>query len=205
MIEPDLEDDCASCSIVRQKVSTLSEDLARLCIPEEVKQEAEKIYELLGKPIHRNNKRKHMIYYLVSNAFDSLRKVFWPPKLAYEIGIRKEEIGSAASLFKGKTKNFRAPVINYRPTRYLPLLADILGYDDPNFIEGLSEFGNQLLEKNPRLGENFPQNMAAGIVHRYMMNEGYNGKDKEEFPAKLLLSWNLIRNASEEVSILWNS
>lgn len=187
----------------RQKTRDLSHDLAPLQLSEEVKKEAENIYALLKCPIRKREKRKQMLYYIISNAHYVLGRPFLPNKLAELLDMDRKDIPGATHMFGRNRDGYRAPIINFSPLHYLPLLCEYFNFDD-NFLKGLTELAEELLNKKPSLKENTPQNMAAGILYFYAKINGYTG-DKMEFAKRCSISWNLVRSASEEVSALYNS
>jgi hypothetical protein len=175
-------------------------DLNAYNFPENIKYKADAIFDQLGAPTKRGNERKKMLFYLVYRAYQENDQVINPYNLGAEMGLQRTDVCKASNLFQDN-KGYRPRNKRALPTDALPDLCKEL--DLEHLTESVLELGNEILEKEPRLVDELPHKVAAGILVYFMEIHGIK-ISPELLKDKITFSEVTIKEIHQRVSKIHN-
>lgn len=184
---------------INKPVKHLTE-LGTLNIPDIVKAKADEIYQRMGAPTNRSNKRLHLIFYCSYNGYIECGIAVDPKQLAKEVGIPPNEM-SKASNFRVKAvlakKKKREEVINNydesmtwiidnveqekKNKQFTPLDFIDKYWDDTGLLDDTKndakEMLSGLLNKDPELNEYQAISIAIAFLVYYATISGVDLTD----------------------------
>lgn len=143
------------------------DDIDELPIPDEVKNEALKISEKVGKETKRGKQRRFAVWFLVYNAYRTLGIPIDAYYIANMVGVPKSDIKKAYNVYSPVDTGYTPPLIFTTPQDLIPTYCKQLNFD-PDTIPHVIEIADQIINKEPVLLEKPPRNVAAGIIFLYM-------------------------------------
>jgi hypothetical protein len=149
---------------------SIIKDLEKLELPDIIKIGSYNVYCKLKVTTTRGKRRKKLIFCCAFYAYKERKIPFDPKELAKKVGIGINEISKALSQF---TRNFNYTMINYRYTAidFINYYQPFTGLADEN-LSDIIRLANEILEKDRKLNDQFPQMVAAAIISYYMMING---------------------------------
>jgi len=154
-------------------------DLLKINIPDDIRNEAEKIFQQLKTNTKRGKRRKKMLFYCIFNAYKSLGQPQDPKVIAELVGISATEITKALSMCSESQTNYRPIAVFRQPLDFIPIYHSEVGLN-PDCLSSVLELAHSILNKDPDLYDEYPQVVAAGILHYYMTINGVS-VDKKQF------------------------
>lgn len=190
---------------------TIIKELNKFKIPDNIKLQADLIYNKLNLATRRGKRRKQMLFFCIYNAYKELNIPPFPIKIAEIVGLKKNEINKSFSMFSELQTGYKPRNLNLTALDMLPELCKSLGFND-NDIELCISVGKEIIDNdiknnssnlNERLDQEYPQVVATGIL-RYFTE--INGIDinKKKFADNVCISDNAIKNIKDKVSMIHN-
>jgi transcription initiation factor TFIIIB Brf1 subunit/transcription initiation factor TFIIB len=172
---------------IKNTNKTIKNDLEQYKIPEEIKNEANRIYTNLKINTKRGRRRKLLIFYCIFNAYKSFNKPKDPKMVAEIVGIKPNEIPKALSMC-----SFKMPYTNKITNKLstpIDFIKDYLNIININStaLPKIIEFAENILKENPKLLVLYPQVVASGILYYYLIING-GQIDKKVFADAVKLS-----------------
>ena len=151
--------------------SSLLNDLSKLQISDQIKNEAESIYQSLHKDTKRKTNRKRQIFYCLYRAYHDSGEVKEPTEIAKIVGLKSSEINAAFALFSQIQTGYPNPIVQRTPQDFVPGILQSVGVDLED-RSALMELFDEILQKDPSLLEEFPQAVAGAIIFYYLEING---------------------------------
>lgn len=148
-------------------------DLEQYSIPQDVKEEANKIYKSLNISIKRGKRRKRVIFFCLFHAFHRLGQTKDPKQLADLLGISPTEATKASVHCTEELVEY------YSPIDFLENIIESVGLDKSTCLEEIKALIQKVIEKDSEIQEFYPQVVAAAVVLFYMISQGYSVNRKE--------------------------
>ncbi|MCJ7636188.1 MAG: hypothetical protein MUO21_01725 [Nitrososphaeraceae archaeon] len=169
-------DDWSRTSVVRQDRSILN-DLKPFHFPDEIKNQADAIYNKMIPRVRRGKIRNQMLFFCVYCAYLELNQDVNPIQLGAEFKLKPGDVQRCDSIFSPLQTGYRPPSTNISPTRYLPDYCQNmeLSQEATNEVIQLSA---SILKKDPTLFQENPQTVAAGLLRYYTITNGIDDPQK---------------------------
>lgn len=160
---------------------TFLSELRKLDIAEDVATEANRIWQELPPECKKNKKRSFRQFFCIYNACKNIGRPQVPKTVANIVGLPYNKISKAVKKF---------PIIN-GPTHtsfvdFIPTYCEKIGIDD-NTVVSIQDLGRSILVKCRELDDEFPQNIAVGMIVYYLAISGVE-IDRKAFSKKVQLS-----------------
>jgi len=178
-------------------------DLNKIQLPDNVKAEAEKIFQQLDLNTKRGRRRKRLLFYCVYNAYKTLGQTKDPKIVAAMVGIGNNEITKAFSMCSTIQTNYQPPCVQHSPEQYIQSCMDLVGLNQDCY-EDVLEKCRIVMNADSSLEEEYPQNVAIAVVYLYIVING--GKmDRKDFSKIFKLSDMTIYKMYNRVEAAYNS
>lgn len=187
----------------RRPEKSILSDLSKIQIPDNIKVEAEKIFQQLDLRTKRGKRRKRLLFYCVYNAYKTLGQTKDPKIVASVVGIANKEITKAFSMCSAVQTNYQPPTKQHSPEEYIQNCMDLVGLNQDCY-QDVVEKCQIVLNADPSLEEEYPQNVAIAVVYLYIIING--GKlDRKDFSEIFKLSGMTIYKMYNRVEAAYNS
>ncbi|AHH01988.1 transcription initiation factor TFIIB [Pithovirus sibericum] len=161
---------------VRQQSNILSE-LSQLEIPDEIRLEANRVYQQLEIPVKRNKNRKRMIFFCIYRAYDNLYQLKDSRSIADLVGLPYNEINKAFSICSKVQTGHSIPIIHKTAAEFIPVILKDLGVELE--LSDILAVLEEVIEKDKSLKDDFPQTVAAAVICYYLCINGIVFQRKE--------------------------
>lgn len=159
--------------------------LANYSIPDNIKKEADVIYNKMKHQVRRAKKYTMLLYYCVKCAYleeinrqnmkittDSSTELLGyissvPINLHTQFGLTKSDVQKCDNIFAPLQTGYKPPYSYNPPTTYLPVYCRHLGISQ-DYITEIITLAKSILMKEPKLYQDYPQTIAAGILHYFI-------------------------------------
>lgn len=145
-------------------------DLDKIPIGDEVKAQAEAIFKQLGVGTRRGSKRKMLLFYCIYCAYKTLDILEDAKTVAELVGIAPSDASKAISMFSGGI-TYQPPTTYRTPIDFIYKYYLEAGISQDS-LPALIDLGEQILERDSKLYEAYPQVVAAGIILYYLTING---------------------------------
>jgi transcription initiation factor TFIIIB Brf1 subunit/transcription initiation factor TFIIB len=175
----------------------ISQELEKLQIPDDVKAEANRIFQSMKINIKRGRRRKRIIFYCLYKAFHNLHRTKDPKQIAELVHIHPSETSKAFIQCSEEMINFHTPF------DFIGTIVESVGLD-PNCIPDIENMLKEILEKDPELQEFYPQVVSAATVLFYIITQGCV-VNKREFSKRVKRSEMTINKVFKRIWKVYNS
>lgn len=164
-------------TLVGKKISDKSilPDLNNIEITDDIKQKSLEIFQKMGSPSRRGNRRKLLIFDCIYHAYKELGYNKNPIEISTLLGLDKNKITKALSMYGAiHTKYQISEEIEERvtPITFIYQYFNLTGLNDNNIIP-LIQLTEEILQKDSKLyDDHFPQEVAVAIIMYYMTING---------------------------------
>ncbi len=185
------------------------EELNEYPLQPEIKQRAHRIYTDMKLPTHRGNKRKQLLFFCIYNAHleylhehPEIEEDIDPGYVRQMVGISHGSMRRAVSMFSELQTGYRSKTGKANP------IGMIRGYCMENniseeLVDPIKEIGKKILEKEPKLFEEYPQTVAAGLIKYTLMTIGVE-IDSKSFAKNVRLSEATINSMYKRIAKIDN-
>ncbi len=185
----------------RCSIRTIMNDLVTIDITDDVKKEADDVFQKLGTPTHRGKKRKQLIFFCIYQAYKNLHSVKDPNSILKLIGLERPDIAKAVSLFT--SQYLPDDIQRVTPIYFISQYFELCGLSLKLKTEIISMASN-ILDKSPHLYELLPQYVAISFLLYYMMINGIT-YDLNQFCSKIDKSPITVTKLCNEIGRIYNS
>lgn len=191
---------------------SIIKDLENLDLPFDIKIKADEIAKKLNCSSKRGSCHEQLVFFCVYAAYIEKAQVDKreyknPAVIAKIVGIKKNKMSRALSMFSEAQTGYKLPAIRVTAVDYLPEYCEKLNLS-PETISDVIVLCNRILEKEPDLNETYPQQVAAGVLFYYAMINGItlNSKaiSKKEFAELVELSEVTLGNIYKKICLVDN-
>lgn len=151
-------------------VKSIINDLSTIAIPDDVKVKAEAVYNELGCPTHKGNRRKELVFFCVYQAFIILDSPRDKKEIADMVGLPHSQISNANSIASVSTSVYRKKSKRYTPFDYLD--KHLVEVNIEECLPDVERIANRILRNDPDLKDSRPQVVSMAIIKYYMVSNG---------------------------------
>lgn len=191
--------------------SIVSELTAYGHIDEEIKNQADVIYNLMHKSTRRGKVRRQLLFYCVYCAYRELRRDVNPISLGQQFNLKPGDVQRCDSLFSQIKTGYKPRINTYAsPLDYIPGYFDELGklgcVEISSYItESALQLGKSIIDKEQSLLQENPQTVAAGLFHYFNLTNGIEYPDATT-PSKITSRSNMtINNMFKRIATIDNA
>jgi len=185
----------------RPKEKSIISDLVKYNIPEDIIAKADELYKRDDVKICRQKKRLHLLFYYTLQAYRDIYQHVDPNKIAKYFNLKQGDTMTAVSTFN-KKKN----VSKISFTSPLQLTRDYcrdLNIKEEEIVEEIVDLCRNVVFKNPRLLDSYPQTIASGVLWYYFQTSNYE-PNREKFEKTVGRSTATIKKVAKLVSKIDN-
>lgn len=146
-------------------------DLQQYSEPEDIKNQADVIYNKMIYRVRRGKIRDQMLFYCVYCAYRELNRDVNPVHLGAKFNLTPGEVQRCDSIFSPLQTGYRPPSTNTSSVRYLPEYCRQMDLSDDAISEVVA-LSQNILRKDPTLSQENPQTVAAGLLRYYIVTNG---------------------------------
>lgn len=168
--------------VINRSSRTILQDLKPYPFPDDIKNQADVIYNKMKHQVRRGKIRFQMLFYCVYCSHIELGRDVNPIQLGTIFGLTPGEVQKCDSIFSPLQTGYRHPPKSSSPLGYLPNYCQNINLSE-DAIEELKLLSLNILQKDPSLYEENPQTVAAGLLRYYTYTNGIISDD----PQKLAL------------------
>ena len=178
-------------------------DLEKLRIPDDVKNEAERIFQQLELSTKRGYRRKRLVFYCIYSAYKTLGRAHDPKKIAKLVGIKTTEMSKALSMCSPAQTNFQPPSVYHTPKDFIPEYHQMVNLS-PSCLDEVLSLCDTISELDPEILEGNPQVVAAGMLMYFMQINGMS-VNRKAFAQNVSVSEMTINKMFNQISKIHNS
>lgn len=183
---------------------SIADDLKPYAFPDDIKAQADAIYNKMIYRVRRGKIRIQMLYFCVYNAHIELGRDVNTSQLGAIFGLTPGEVQKTDSLFSELQTGYKAPSSNISPLKYLPDYCREMQMSE-DVIPDVLEACKSILEKDKSLKQENPQTVAAGFLRYYTMTRGIVSDDNKKIIKVTHRSTVTIDNMYKKIAMIDNS
>ena len=153
-------------NVVKYEKSILN-DLKHIPIAENIKTTANNIYIEMKVNTRRKTPRNKLLYFCVSTAYKIHGIPYIPGIVADYFNLSMTDLPNANAMYSKTVTGYTVPIPNFTPIDYIHILYKYIGLTPEN-EKILIDMGNVIISKDEDLLDDFPQDIAAGIILCFM-------------------------------------
>lgn len=158
---------------------SILQDLKSYPFPDDIKNQADVIYNKMRYQVRRGKIRFQMLFFCVYNAHIELGRDINPIQLGAQFGLTQGEVQRCDSLFSPLQTGYRPRPINTSPLGYLPDYCQNMDLSQ-EAIDEIMKMSVMILKKDPTLYQESPQTVAAGLLRYYTITNGITTDDPQK-------------------------
>lgn len=148
-------------------------DLKPYPFPDDIKNQADVIYNKMRYQVRRGKIRFQMLFFCVYCSHLELGRDVNPIQLGAQFGLTPGEVQRCDSLFSPLQTGYKPPSKNASPLSYLPDYCREMDLSQENIME----IAANILKKDSTLYQENPQTVAAGLLRYYTVTHGITTDD----------------------------
>jgi hypothetical protein len=153
-------------------------DLKQYPFTDDIKNQADVIYNKMIYRVRRGKIRDQMLFYCVYCAHLELDRDVNPTQLGTFFNLTPGEVQRCDSIFSPLQTGYRPPSTNTSALRYLPDYCRNMHLSE-DAIEEIINLARSILRKDPTLSQENPQTVAAGLLRYYIVTNGVECDDPQ--------------------------
>ena len=193
-------------SLPKNLDKNIRKDLEKIGLPINIINLADDIYKEMKAGTKRGKRRKQLIYFCVSTAYNKLSIPIDPNKLAKLCGIDYSDISKAQSMCSPSKTNYEPPLRRFTPLDFIPnyfkAVSNWLNFPEDT-LDDIIAIAEDILDSEPDLKDEKPQTVAAGIIVFYLNVHGLS-LDKDKYTEIFGRSDMTINKIKNKVSLAFN-
>jgi len=168
-----------SIYVIRRTERSIIPNLSKYMLSDEIKNKADVIYNNMKHRVRRGKIRNQLLFYCVYCAHLELGLNVNPSTLGAMFGLNQGDIQRCDSIFSYLQTGYRPPSVKVSPLHLLPDLCKSMDLSEES-IQDITKLGNLILEKEPKLYQENPKTVAAGLLRYYTLINGLDDINKVE-------------------------
>lgn len=165
--------------VVNHTDRSILPDLKPHPFPDDIKNQADVIYNKMRYQVRRGKIRFQMLFFCVYCAHLELRRPVNPIQLGREFGLTQGEVQRCDSLFSPLQTGYKPPSTNTSPLGYLPDYCRDMNLSQ-EAIDEIMKMASTILRKDATLYQENPQTVAAGLLRYYTTTNGIITDDPQK-------------------------
>ena len=164
--------------VINHTERSILPDLKQYAFTDDIKNEADVIYNKMRHQVRRGKIRSQMLFFCVYCSHLELNRDVNPIQLGKEFGLTQGEVQRCDSLFSSLQTGYRPPNRNASPLGYLPNYCHSMNLSH-EAIDEIMKMSAIILRKDPTLYQENPQTVAAGLLRYYTVTNGISTDDPQ--------------------------
>lgn len=179
------DDDCFNYNdynkrhVIVKKERSILEGLKSYPFHDDLKNKADEIYNKMIYQVRRGKVLDQLKFWCVYNAHRELGRDVDPIGLGKEFGLTTGEVQRCDSIFSPLQTGYYPPKTSISPLSYLTSYCQKLDLSEDAIVE-IKLMTNSIMNKCPRLRQENPQTVAAGILRYYTIMNGISSEDNQK-------------------------
>jgi len=165
--------------VITHTERTILPDLKQYAFTDDIKNQADVIYNKMIYRVRRGKIRSQMLFFCVYCAHLELNRDVNPTQLGVLFDLTPGEVQRCDSIFSPLQTNYRPPSTNTSPLRYLPGYCEKMELSEEAVTE-IMRLANNVLRKDPDLKQENPQTVAAGLLRYFTYTNGIITDDPQK-------------------------
>lgn len=165
--------------VVNHTERSILPDLKQYAFPDDIKNQADVIYNKMRYQVRRGKIRYQMLFFCVYCANLELGRDVNPIQLGSQFGLTQGEVQRCDSLFSPLQTGYKPPSTNASPLCYLPDYCRDMNLSQ-EAIDDIMKMAATVLRKDPTLYQENPQTVAAGLLRYYTITNGIITNDPQK-------------------------
>lgn len=165
--------------VINHSERTILPDLKQYSFTDDIKNQADVIYNKMRYQVRRGKIRFQMLFFCVYCAYLELNRDVDPIQLGAQFGLNQGEVQRCDSLFSPLQTGYKPPSTNISPLGYLPNYCTAMNLSQ-EAIDEIMKMAANILKKDPRLYQENPQTVAAGLLRYYTVTNGIISDDPQK-------------------------
>lgn len=145
--------------------------------PRDVSARANELFLMMKQKIRRGDIRKKMLFYCTYCAYRELNYPVNPDSVGALFSLDANQTGECASLFSCSKTGYSPSFGKLSAINYLPDYCRKCELTQDAFLEMVSYY-NEIITRDPKITEESPKTVAAGLMMFYCTISGIELKDK---------------------------
>lgn len=154
---------------------SIMNDLSKYNFDHIINVRANLIYNKMNLTTRRANNRIHLLFFCVYNAHRELNINIDAHELGKKFGLKQGQMQKTQSMFSFMKTGYKPTIKTISPLDYLEDYCEKLNISE--YTENILMYASSLLDKNPKLLQQVPQTVAAGLIKYYMEINGITLED----------------------------
>jgi len=196
-------------TLTKTKDKSLKSDLKACGFPPNIIAKGDEIFFQMNSGLKRGTRRKQLVYFCATKAYDVLGIPEDPSKIATMCGITTSGISKANSMCSPSKTNYKAPAVHWEPKDFFKgyfqkiIELDLISFSE-TALNDVEEICAEVMEKSQALRDEKPQTVAAAVLIHYlqMNNCAIEKKKYNEIFGKSDMT---LAKAKKKVSDAYNS
>lgn len=165
--------------VITRTERTILPDLKQYAFTDDIKNQADVIYNKMIYRVRRGKIRSQMLFFCVYCAHLELNRDVNPTQLGSLFDLTPGEVQRCDSIFSPLQTGYRPPSTNTSPLRYLPGYCEKMELSEEAVTE-IMRLANNVLRKDPDLRQENPQTVAAGLLRYFTYTNGIITDDPQK-------------------------
>lgn len=157
-------------------VKSIMPDLKKLAFSDDIRRRADAIFLAMDQGIRRGGRRKQLVAHCIYQAYKDLGIAVDPNFIATTVGINRNKIRKASSIFSPSRTGRHVPNTVTHPADLLPDYCKRIGLSE-DASEQVCNIAVKICQLRRDLCEKSPRSVAAGILHYYMSIQGIQSNE----------------------------
>lgn len=162
--------------VINHNEHSILPDLKTFQFPEDIKNQADVIFNKMRYQVRRGKIRIQMLFYCVYCAHLELNRDVNPIHLGALFGLTQGEVQRCNSIFSPLQTGYKPPSVSISPLTYLPEYCQIMRLSG-DAVDDILLMSRRIVDKSPALMEENPQTVAAGLLKYYIIINGITNED----------------------------
>lgn len=162
--------------VINRTERTILPDLKLYPFPDDIKNQADVIYNKMKYQVRRGKIRFQMLFFCVYCSHLELKRDVNPIQLGAQFGLTPGEVQKCDSLFSPLQTGYKPPSKNASPLGYLPDYIREMDLSE-DLVGDIMAVAADILRKDPTLNQENPQTVAAGLLRYYTFSRGITSDD----------------------------
>lgn len=190
--------------VINHTERSILADLKSYLFPDDIKNQADVIYNKMRYQVRRGKIRFQMLFFCVYCAHLELGRDVNPIQLGAQFDLTQGEVQRCDSLFSPLQTGYKPPSTSASPLSYLPDYCNNMNLSQ-EAIDDITRMASNILRKDITLYQENPQTVAAGLLRYYTITNGITTDDPQKITRVTNRSTVTIDSMFRRISTIDNS
>lgn len=161
----------------KKYTKNISDDISNLEFPDDIKRQAQIVYEELGRPTHKGNKRNKLIVFCLLEAHKIKKVATTQAEIAEKLGIKTGKTSKIKAFSRKSNTNYRPLNVIFKPQDFIEEHLKLVSLE--NHLPEVLELSDRIMEKSDILEDKKPQYVSLCIVKYFLTSNGIQYDQKK--------------------------